>query len=124
MTRSLSPPQEPVEAGQILKSKPKISRLVLIPVGLVLAGVGVSTWYFLSYPKVQPLQVSGRIEGYETDIGAKVAGRVESVAVREGDAVSKSQDEQFTLHNCQFQVGYISIDRKTVTLTQGIIFIK
>ncbi len=92
MTRSLSPPQEPVEAGQILKSKPKISRLVLIPVGLVLAGVGVSTWYFLSYPKVQPLQVSGRIEGYETDIGAKVAGRVESVAVREGDAVSKSQE--------------------------------
>jgi HlyD family secretion protein len=35
--------------------------------------------------------VSGRIEGYETDIGAKVAGRVESIAVREGDAVRKGQ---------------------------------
>jgi HlyD family secretion protein len=35
--------------------------------------------------------VSGRIEGYETDIGAKVAGRIEAVAVREGDQVRKGQ---------------------------------
>jgi HlyD family secretion protein len=54
--------------------------------------VGVSTWYFLSLPKPgEPLRVSGRIEGYETDIGAKVAGRIEAVAVREGDQVRKGQ---------------------------------
>jgi HlyD family secretion protein len=40
---------------------------------------------------VDPLEVSGRIEGYETNIGAKFAGRIESVAVREGDAVGKGQ---------------------------------
>jgi HlyD family secretion protein len=60
--------------------------------GLLLTGVSVATWYFLSLPsKTEPLHVSGRIEGYETDIGAKVGGRIEFVAVREGDAVRKGQ---------------------------------
>ena len=29
--------------------------------------------------------MSGQIEGYETDIGAKIPGRINFVAVREGD---------------------------------------
>ena len=54
-------------------------------------GVGGSNWYFLSRSQVKPFQVSGRIESYEIDIGAKVAGRVDFVAVREGDKVRKGQ---------------------------------
>jgi len=37
------------------------------------------------------LAVSGRIEGYETDVGAKVGGRIMSIAAREGDFVKKGQ---------------------------------
>ncbi len=92
MAQSLSPPQETAETAALPKPKRKFSPRVLIPLGLLLTGVGVSTWYFLSLPKPgEPLRVSGRIEGYETDIGAKVAGRIEAVAVREGDQVRKGQ---------------------------------
>lgn len=92
MAQSLSPPQETAETAALPKPKGKFSPRLLIPLGLLLTGVGVSTWYFLSLPKPsEPLQVSGRIEGYETDIGAKVAGRIEAVAVREGDQVRKGQ---------------------------------
>jgi HlyD family secretion protein len=60
--------------------------------GLLVVGGGVATWYFLSLPSgTEPLRVTGRIEGYETDIGAKVAGRINYVAVREGDQVRKGQ---------------------------------
>lgn len=33
------------------------------------------------------LRVTGRIEGYETNVGAKIGGRVDFIAVREGDFV-------------------------------------
>lgn len=65
---------------------------ILLPLGILLAGAGLSVAYFLSQPKVETaLQLSGRIEGYETNVGAKVAGRVESVAVREGNEVDRGQ---------------------------------
>lgn len=37
------------------------------------------------------LLVSGRIEGYETNVGAKIAGRVEYISVREGAQVKKGE---------------------------------
>jgi HlyD family secretion protein len=68
MAQSLSPPQETAETAALPKLKRKFSPRLLIPLGLLLTGVGVSTWYFLSLPKPgEPLRVSGRIEGYETD---------------------------------------------------------
>ncbi|MBD0344820.1 MAG: efflux RND transporter periplasmic adaptor subunit [Coleofasciculus sp. Co-bin14] len=92
MAQLLSPPQKFPEADAPKQPQRKRFPRVLIPLGLVLTGTGVATWYFLSLPsKTEPLHVSGRIEGYETDIGAKVAGRIEFVAVREGDAVRKGQ---------------------------------
>ncbi|MEA5503078.1 efflux RND transporter periplasmic adaptor subunit [Halotia wernerae UHCC 0503] len=92
MAQSLSPPQEPVDTTGSAKKKRKLSPRLLIPLGLLLVGVGVAAWYFLSsHSKTNILRVSGRIEGYETDLGAKVAGRIESVAVREGDEVDKGQ---------------------------------
>ncbi|MDJ0744611.1 MAG: HlyD family efflux transporter periplasmic adaptor subunit [Xenococcaceae cyanobacterium MO_167.B27] len=74
------------------KSKRKRSPLLLIPVAFLLAGVGLHTWNVVSSPS-NPflLRVSGRIEGYETDIGAKVGGRIRFVAVHEGDEVTKGQ---------------------------------
>lgn len=91
MAQSLSPPHEPTDTTESLKSKRRFSPILLVPLGLVLAGIGASTWYFLLRPPTTSLRLSGRIEGYETDIGPKVAGRVNAVAVREGDAVRKGQ---------------------------------
>ncbi len=63
---------------------------VLIPVVVVAIGVVVAT--YVLRPKPQPgLQLSGRIEGYETDVGAKVGGKIEVIRVREGDRVSQGE---------------------------------
>ncbi|MEH2009470.1 HlyD family secretion protein [Nostoc sp.] len=92
MTQSISPPQEPIDSAIAEKKKGKPSPRVLIPVALLLIGAGVTTWFFLlPHLETKALRLTGRIEGYEIDLGAKVAGRIESVAVREGDAVHENQ---------------------------------
>jgi HlyD family secretion protein len=37
------------------------------------------------------LELSGRIEGYETDIGSKVGGKIQLITVREGDRVRRGE---------------------------------
>ena len=92
MDQSVSPSPEPFDTSVPEKGQSKLSPRLFIPLGLLLMGVGAATWYFMFLrPTTNVLRVSGRIEGYETDIGAKVAGRIESVAVREGDQVQKDQ---------------------------------
>lgn len=94
MAQLISQPQDSKPSLEQLpppERKPK--KKVFMLIGLVVAGVGLGGLaYFLSRPKsAQPLEVSGRIEGYETDIGAKASGRIEFVAVREGATVRKGQ---------------------------------
>ncbi len=92
MAQSLSPPQEPADTSLSQKHKSPPSPRRLIPLVLLVTGGVVSSWYFISSHQVtNTLRVSGRIEGYETDIGAKVPGRIQFVAVREGDPVHKNQ---------------------------------
>lgn len=104
MTQSSMPTQEGACSPELPKPKPKPNPLLFTPVGLLIVGGG---WYFLSHPKSLPnvglfqllsrphvlgtIELSGRIEGYETKIGAKMAGRVDYLAVREGDQVRKGQ---------------------------------
>jgi HlyD family secretion protein len=65
---------------------------LLIPLALGLFGMGISLrYYFFAQPEDNNLELSGRIEGYETDLGAKVGGRIEWIALREGDLVHKGQ---------------------------------
>ncbi len=71
--------------------KPRRSPLPLILGALVLSGIGYGLWVWLNQPKAGELKVSGLIEGYETDVGAKTPGRIDEVTVREGDSVKKGQ---------------------------------
>ena len=106
MTQLGSPPQERAKAPEQPKPKRKLNRLLLIFLSLLLIAGGLSVWYFLLHPKASrnlgilplgnqggksKLELSGRIEGYETNVGAKTAGRVDYMAVREGDQVRKGQ---------------------------------
>ncbi|MGA7932755.1 MAG: efflux RND transporter periplasmic adaptor subunit [Kovacikia sp.] len=94
MTQSIpgsaeSPPRSPDVAA---KHRRKLNPRFLVAGGvLAFVGAGVTIWYFLSRPIEQGLRVSGRIEGYETDVGAKTGGRINSIAVREGDRVKAGQ---------------------------------
>ena len=94
MTQSIpgsteSPPSSP---GLASKNRRQLNPRLLAVGGVVaIVAIGTAIWYFLSRPIDHDLQVSGRIEGYETDVGAKTGGRVDFIAVREGDAVKQGQ---------------------------------
>jgi HlyD family secretion protein len=87
VTRFKSPPSP----ADVVQRQPTARLRFLIPIGIGIVGVGLSVAYYLSRPQSDALSLSGRIEGYETDVGVKVSGRVEFVAVREGDAVQEGQ---------------------------------
>ena len=79
---------EPTDQPTKPKSAAKLRQI--LPILLALAGISTAV-YFLTRPKSDGLEFSGRIEGYETDVGAKLAGRVMEVTVREGAEVKKGQ---------------------------------
>lgn len=64
---------------------------LLIGGGLALAAAGLAGWLWLGRSSGGPLKLSGRIEGYETDLGARIGGRVAEVTVREGERVKAGQ---------------------------------
>ncbi len=79
-----TPPQKPWQ------KIPKILR-ILGAIALV-AGVGFGVYrVFFYHPDENGIFLSGRIEGYETDVSAKIGGRVANVAVREGDKVKPKE---------------------------------
>ena len=64
---------------------------IVVPFLLIGAiGIGVVSRIGQQPPETG-LQLSGRLEGYETDVGAKVGGQIEFVVVREGDRVTQGQ---------------------------------
>lgn len=92
MAQSLPKPGELPQTPELPQARPKPNlRRLLIPLGLLAVGAGLSVWYVSSRPESQGLQLSGRIEGYPTDVGARVGGRINYVAVREGDEVRKGK---------------------------------
>lgn len=64
-------------------------------IGLIVAGLtGLIVWRaFLAAPTLPPgvIGVSGRIEGDDSAVAAKTAGRIREITVREGDAVVAGQ---------------------------------
>jgi HlyD family secretion protein len=83
---------QPADSPQVLSpSKSKRNPLLLIPIAIVIVGVGYAGWRFWPRPAATILQLSGRLEVDETDIGAKTGGRIVAITVREGDAVKVGQ---------------------------------
>ncbi|ELR97093.1 HlyD family secretion protein [Gloeocapsa sp. PCC 73106] len=71
--------------------KAKATLLSLIAISAILSGVGYLVWR-QQYPVVKnEVNLSGRIEGYETEIGVNRSGRIESIEVREGAVVKQGQ---------------------------------
>ncbi len=74
-------PPEPSAVPQRRLPKP-------ILLSAIVLGVGVALWRVWPRPVDSRLHLSGRLEGYPTNVAARVAGRVKQVTVREGDAVT------------------------------------
>jgi HlyD family secretion protein len=78
-------------AAPLSKPKHKFNPRLLISVGAIVAAGYLGWQYFAPQPAATFIQVSGRIEADETDIGAKTGGRVTAILVREGDRVQVGQ---------------------------------
>ena len=86
-----APPAEPQPPPQKPWQKVPKALQIILAIAL-LAGVGYGVYrLFFYHPAPEGLFLSGRIEGYETDIAAKTGGKVANVAVREGDEVKPGQ---------------------------------
>jgi HlyD family secretion protein len=67
----------------------KLPLLILVLVLLIGTALGIK--YYFSLPKDDSLRLSGQIEGYETDVGVKIGGRIEFITVREGDRLKEGE---------------------------------
>ncbi len=85
------PDSHQADAKPAKKNGLKKKLRLLIPLGLLVVGVGFGIRHWLTQPGTSAIELSGRIEGYETDLGAKVGGRIKSIAVREGATVRQGQ---------------------------------
>ncbi len=86
-----SPPPEPQPPAK--KPQRKIPKPVKILGAIaLLVGVGYGIYRVFFYqPEPPGLFLSGRIEGRQTDVSAKIGGKVEQVAVREGEMVQPGE---------------------------------
>ena len=85
------PKPRQVDAAPVQKSDIRKKLRLLIPIGLLLVAGGVGVRYWFTQPNDSVIRLSGRLEGYESDLGAKVGGRIEAIAVREGDTVQQGE---------------------------------
>ncbi len=87
----LKQPSKPQPSPQ--KPRRRIPKPVLILGAIaLLTSIGYGGYRVFFYqPEPDGLFLSGRIEGYETDVSAKIGGRIANVAVREGDMVKPDQ---------------------------------
>ena len=82
-------PSQPQEPKQGI---PKLVQILAVTALLAGVGYGVYRIYRVFFYQPEPgLFLSGRIEGHETDVSAKIGGRIYNVAVREGDMVKPDQ---------------------------------
>ncbi|MDZ8183891.1 MAG: efflux RND transporter periplasmic adaptor subunit [Nostoc sp. ChiSLP02] len=91
MTQAVPPSSENLQDRSLTKQRHGKPIPLLIAGLLLVGGIGYAWWRSQPQESLNVVQVSGRIEGYETEIGVKRSGRIESIAVREGAAVKKGQ---------------------------------
>lgn len=81
--------QSPATEAQAPTTSSRNSVLRPILLIVLLAAACVGAIFYLNRPTTPKgvIEVSGRIEGYETNVGAKIGGRVDTVSHREGELV-------------------------------------
>lgn len=95
-TGSDQPDDTKDQSGEIQDPSPKPAKRsfpkLLIPVGIgVLALAGWGLWRLNQSPEAGALELSGRLEGFPTNVDAKVSGRILNLTVREGNLVEAGE---------------------------------
>lgn len=87
-------PKNEADQGTLSRDAKAVALPRSVLLAFLIAVVVCSAYFFFNKPMQQPantLHVSGRIEGYETNIGPKIGGRVDFVAKREGELVKRGE---------------------------------
>ncbi|MEH2347230.1 MAG: HlyD family efflux transporter periplasmic adaptor subunit [Nostoc sp.] len=94
MSQTTSTSPEGIINVPVPRSKQGKKKPIFLLLGLLVVGSGITyfIWHNQHQVPANVLKVSGRIEGYETDIGVKRSGRIVAIAVREGAAVNKGEE--------------------------------
>jgi len=96
---------------------------------IVLSIAGGAIWYFLIRTPPAPrnlIKLSGRIEGDDTTVSTKIAGRIREIQVREGDQVKAGQviaridDEQVRAREQQEQSNVLQAEARVLAAQQQI----
>ena len=96
---------------------------------LVLSIAGGAIWYFFIRTPAVPknlIKLSGRIEGDDTTVSTKIAGRIREIQVREGDQVKAGQvialidDEQVRAREQQEQSNVLQAEARVLAAQQQI----
>lgn len=112
---------------KINKSKSKPIKVLIALIVLSIAGGAV--WYFLIRTPAGPhnlIKLSGRIEGDDTTVATKIAGRIREIQVREGDQVKAGQviatidDEQVRAREEQEQSKVMQAEARVLSARQQI----
>jgi HlyD family secretion protein len=91
-TSATETPETPAPAEVSSPTTQKRPWLWWVIGSIAVTGIGVGVWYAFFRPQPKNfIPFSGRIEGYETDVSTKGAGRIETITVREGETVTKGQ---------------------------------
>jgi HlyD family secretion protein len=65
--------------------------LILIGLFLLAAGAAGAWWWVNRQPAGGPIQLTGNVEVRQVNLGFKVAGRIQSLKVDEGDSIAEGQ---------------------------------
>jgi HlyD family secretion protein len=87
-------PKNEADQGTLSRDAKAVALPRRVLLAFLIAVVVGTAYLFFNKPMQQPantLHVSGRIEGYETNIGPKIGGRVDFVAKREGELVKRGE---------------------------------
>ena len=96
---------------------------------VVLLIAGGSIWYFVIRKPAEPqnlIKLSGRIEGDDTTVSTKIAGRIREIQVREGDQVKAGQviamidDEQVRAREEQERSKVLQAEARVLSAQQQI----
>jgi HlyD family secretion protein len=68
-----------------------MKRIVIVAVLVLLAAVGGTWWWLNRRPESGPIVLTGNVEVRQVNLGFKVAGRIQSLKVDEGDSVTEGQ---------------------------------
>lgn len=90
---TISPEQRPLPPSVEEQTRPRRAWLWMAATALAVCGLGAAAWFYFAHPPTEKTQLvlQGNIDVRQVNLSFKVEGRIEMLAVDEGDPVKAGQ---------------------------------